>query len=173
MRTGPGSVVGTAIGYRPEGPGIESRWGASFSAPVQTGPGPHPVSYTMGTGSFPRAKNGRGVMLTPHPLLVPWSRKGRAIPLLPLWAVRPAQNFSAYRRVHFFTMCTVPSFLFNGILISSAYILAVLISYLFPFSRTPQILLAAEIFPENITQQVKNSRPLKCSLVRSVTVMRM
>ena len=26
-------------------------------------------------------------MLTPHPLLVPWSRKSRAIPLLPLWAV--------------------------------------------------------------------------------------
>jgi len=26
--------------------------GARFSAPVQTGPGPHPASYTMGTGSF-------------------------------------------------------------------------------------------------------------------------
>jgi len=25
---------------------------ASFSAPVQTGPGAHPASYTMGTGSF-------------------------------------------------------------------------------------------------------------------------
>jgi len=35
------------------------------------------------------------VTLTPHPLLVPWSRKGRAIPLLPLWAVRPVQSFSA------------------------------------------------------------------------------
>ena len=30
--------------------------------------------------------------LTPHPLLVPWSRKRRAIPLLPLWAVRPVQS---------------------------------------------------------------------------------
>jgi len=38
----------------------------------------------MGTGSFPRVKSGRGVTLTPHPLLVPWSWKGRAIPLLPL-----------------------------------------------------------------------------------------
>jgi len=26
---------------------------AKFSAPVQTGPGDHPSSYTMGTGSFP------------------------------------------------------------------------------------------------------------------------
>jgi hypothetical protein len=26
--------------------------GARFSAPVQTGPGAYPASYTMGTGSF-------------------------------------------------------------------------------------------------------------------------
>ena len=36
--------------------------GARFSAPVQTGPGTHPVSYTMGTWSFPGVKQpGRGV----------------------------------------------------------------------------------------------------------------
>jgi hypothetical protein len=57
--------------------------GARFSAPVQTGPGAHPASCTMGTRSFPGVKSGRGVTLTLHPLLVPWSRKGRAIPLLP------------------------------------------------------------------------------------------
>ena len=35
---------------------------ARFSAPVQTGPGAHPASYTMGVGSFPGAKRpGRGV----------------------------------------------------------------------------------------------------------------
>ena len=39
--------------------------------------------------------------LTPHPLLVPWSRKSRAIPLLPLWAVRPVQSLSACTRVQF------------------------------------------------------------------------
>jgi len=55
----------------------------------------------MGTGSFPEIKSGRGVTLIPHPLLVPWSRKGRAIPLLPLWAVRPVQSLSACTRVHF------------------------------------------------------------------------
>jgi hypothetical protein len=43
---------------------------ARFSAPVQTGPGAHPASCTMGTGSFPGVKSGRGMMLTPHPLLV-------------------------------------------------------------------------------------------------------
>ena len=45
--------------------------GARFSAPVQTGPGPHPASCTMGTGSFPGLKSGQGVTLIPHPLLVP------------------------------------------------------------------------------------------------------
>jgi len=58
-------------GYELDGPGIESRWGSRFSAPVQTGPGAHPASCTMDTGSFPGIKCGRGVMLIPHPLLVP------------------------------------------------------------------------------------------------------
>jgi len=81
-----------ATGYGLDGPGIESRWGARFSAPVQTGPEAHQASCKMGIGSFPGVKSGRGVTLTPHPLLVPWSRKNRAITLLPLWAVRPAQG---------------------------------------------------------------------------------
>ena len=55
----------------------------------------------MGTESFPGIKSGRGVTLTPHPLLVPWSWIDRAIPLLPLWAVRPVQSLSACTRVHF------------------------------------------------------------------------
>ena len=55
----------------------------------------------MGAWSFPGVKRDRGVTLTLHPLLVPWSRKSRAIPLLPLWAVRPVQSLSACRRVHF------------------------------------------------------------------------
>ena len=81
---------------------------ARFSAPVQTGPGAHPASCTMGTGSFPGVKSGRGVTLTPHPLLVSWSRKSRAIPLLPLWAVRPVQSLSACIRVHFTFTFTLP-----------------------------------------------------------------
>jgi len=59
-----------------------------------------PASCTMATGSFPGVKSGRDVTLTPHPLLVPLSRKSRAIPLLPLRAVRPVQSLSACTRVH-------------------------------------------------------------------------
>ena len=70
-------------------------WAARFSAPLQTGPGAHPASCTMGTRSFSGVQSGRGVTLTPHPLLVPWSRKSRGIPLLPLWALRPVQSLSA------------------------------------------------------------------------------
>jgi hypothetical protein len=41
--------------------------GARFSAPVQTSPGAHPVSYTTGTGSFLGVKRpGRGV--DTHPI---------------------------------------------------------------------------------------------------------
>ena len=69
----PGSVVDIATGYGLDDPGIESRWGAKFSAVVQTGPGTQPASCTMGTGSFPEVKSGRDVTLTPHPHLVPWS----------------------------------------------------------------------------------------------------
>jgi hypothetical protein len=36
--------------------------GESFTAPVQTGPDVHPVSYTVDTGSFPGVKRqGRGI----------------------------------------------------------------------------------------------------------------
>jgi len=56
------SAVGTAIRHGLDGPEMESRWGARFSAPVQYGPGAHPSSYTVDTGSFPGVKRpGRGV----------------------------------------------------------------------------------------------------------------
>jgi hypothetical protein len=71
LLVGPGSVVGIATGYGLDGPGIKSRCRARFSAHIQTGPGAHPASCTMGTGSFPGLKSGRGVTLTPHSLLVP------------------------------------------------------------------------------------------------------
>ena len=53
---------------------------------------------------FPGVKSGRGVTLTTHPRLVPWSKKSRAIPLLTLWAVRPVQSLSA---------CTVQLYLYS------------------------------------------------------------
>jgi hypothetical protein len=63
------SAVTTAPRYGLYGPGIESRWEARFIAFVQTGPGAHPASYTMRTGSFPGVKGGRGVTLATYPIL--------------------------------------------------------------------------------------------------------
>ena len=53
---GRNSSVGIATRYGLDGPGIEYRWEARFPAPVQTGPGAHPASCTMGTGAFPGGK---------------------------------------------------------------------------------------------------------------------
>jgi len=74
---------------------------ARFSALVQTGPGDHPASCKWVPGLLSGVRSGRCVTLTPRPLLMPWSRKSRAIPLLPLWAVRPVQSLSACTREHF------------------------------------------------------------------------
>jgi len=75
------SSVGIATRY---GLGIESRWGARFSTPVQTGPGVHPASYTMG-GSFPGVKRpGRCVDRPPH--LAPRLKKEHSYTFTSLWA---------------------------------------------------------------------------------------
>ena len=66
LRCGPGSSVDIATSYRLDGSGMESRWGARFSASVRTGPGAHAASYTMSTVSSLGVKSGRGVTLTPH-----------------------------------------------------------------------------------------------------------
>jgi hypothetical protein len=61
------SSVGIGNRYELDGPAIESWCGARFSAPIQTGPGAHPASYTMGTESFIGVKRpGRGVDHPPH-----------------------------------------------------------------------------------------------------------
>jgi hypothetical protein len=68
--------------YGLDGLGIQSRWGQDFPS-VQTGPGAHPASCTMGTGYLPGVKCGRGVTRTTRTLLAPRSWKSRAIPLPP------------------------------------------------------------------------------------------
>jgi hypothetical protein len=60
------SSVGIATRYRLDGPGVESQRRARFDAPVHTGPGAHPTSYTLGTGSLRGGHSGRGVALTTH-----------------------------------------------------------------------------------------------------------
>ena len=90
----PGSVAGTATGYGLDGPRIESRWGRDFphlSRPA-LGPTQPPVQWIPGLSGV---KSGRGMTLTPCPLLVPWSWKGRSIPLLAIEGVFiNKQNFA-------------------------------------------------------------------------------
>jgi hypothetical protein len=63
---GLGSSVGIATDYGLDGARIESRWGARFFVHVQTDPGAHPASCTVGTGSFPGIKRpGRGADYPP------------------------------------------------------------------------------------------------------------
>jgi len=81
----PGSSVGIATELCAGRSGIESRWERDIP-PVQTGPGTHPASCKMGTGSFPGVKCGRDLLLTSHPLLVPRSWKSRVTSLPILWA---------------------------------------------------------------------------------------
>ena len=59
------SSIDIATRYGLDDPGIESWWEARFSATVKIGPGAHPASCTMGTGSFLGVKRpGSGVK--PH-----------------------------------------------------------------------------------------------------------
>ena len=69
---GPGSIVGIASGYGLDGPGIESLGGEIFRTYLDWPWGPHSLLY-IGYQTFLGVKSGRGVTLTPHPLLMPWS----------------------------------------------------------------------------------------------------
>jgi hypothetical protein len=61
--------------------------------------GPPTLLYN-GYRIFPGSKKRPGLDANPSLLLVPWSRKSRAMLLFPLWTVRPAQCLSACTRVH-------------------------------------------------------------------------
>ena len=54
-----------------------------------------------------RGKEGPGREANPSPLLVPWSRKSRAIPVLSRWTVRPVQSLFLYKDALYFTFYTV------------------------------------------------------------------
>jgi hypothetical protein len=127
LNCGLGSIVSIVIGYRLDGPGIESWWGRDFphlSRPAM-GPTQPPVQWILDLSqgqlgqdadpSPPSTANGHERVelyfyspYGPYSLYrasvpvqgctLPYSR---AIPLLPLWAVRPVQSLSACTRVHF------------------------------------------------------------------------
>ena len=101
LRTSVGRV---ATGYGLDSPGIDSRWERDFPHLFRPSLGPTQPPVQRVPGLSWEVKSCRGVTLTPQPLLVLWSRKSRAIPLLPLWAVRPVQSLSA---------CTVELYLYS------------------------------------------------------------
>jgi hypothetical protein len=106
-------------------------------------------------------------MLNPHPLLVPWSRKGRAISLLPLWAVRPVQSLSraisllplwavqpvqglsACTRVHFKTIHI--SFMLHCLPISS-----------FSINQSISYLLCDIYYENKFSETMKRNRFISC-----------
>ena len=92
FRVGRDNSVGIATGYGLDRQGIEFRCGWEF--PCLSRPAlrlTHPPVQLV-PGLSPGVKSGRGVTLTPHPLLVLWSLKG---------AVQPVQSLSASTRVTF------------------------------------------------------------------------
>ena len=57
------NVVGMVTRYRLDGPGFEPLWGKgtlSSPKPVRTGPGAHPVFWTVGTDSLVGGKAAGG-----------------------------------------------------------------------------------------------------------------
>jgi len=88
------SWAGIATGYGVHGPGIESRYGGpEFSTGIQKGPGTHPASDTIGTGSCRGVKrSGRRV---DHPFPSVTEVKERVYePLPPLWVSSPLLLYS-------------------------------------------------------------------------------
>ena len=101
IRRGQECAVGIATRYGLDGPGIESQWGPRSSAPIQTGPGTHPTSFTLGTGCFPRVKRpGRGADPAPH---LHWQdlKLGRTIPLPVLRALVACYREKLYLNIQF------------------------------------------------------------------------
>jgi hypothetical protein len=89
---GPGSSVSIATDYGLDGLGIESRWRRDF---------PHLPSLLYDRYRvFLRLESGWGVTLTPHPLLMPRSKKqSKAIPLLSLRAFVACKKGKTYLQV--------------------------------------------------------------------------
>ena len=97
----PVSVVGIATGYGLDCPGIESSWVRDFphlSRPALW-PTQPPVQWVL---CVFRGYRAAGAWRWPSCLLVSWSRKSRAMPLLTLWAVGLCRASVAVQ------VCTLP-----------------------------------------------------------------
>jgi len=125
LQNGPGSSVGIATGYGLDGPGIESRCGREFphlsrpalghtQPPVKWVPDLSRKQIAAGAWRWPLTpssavvKKEANYTYTPPTVRTactePQCLNSRAIPLLPLWAVRPVQSLS---------VCTVELYLFS------------------------------------------------------------
>ena len=82
----PASVIGIATSYGLFGPGFEPGGGEVFRTCPADRPWGLPNLLYSGYRVYPRGKDRAGRNADPLPLLLPWSRKSRSIPLLPLWA---------------------------------------------------------------------------------------
>jgi hypothetical protein len=91
---GRNSSVGTATGYGLDG-------GGEIFRTCPDRPWGPPNNLYNGYRVFSGGKERPGGESDSSPLLVPCSRKSRAIPLLPLCAKRPTQSLSTCTRVHF------------------------------------------------------------------------
>jgi hypothetical protein len=151
---GPVSVVGIATLNGLDGPGIESQWRRDFPTCLDRPWFPPNLLYN-GYRAFPGGKERPGRELTPHPLLVPWSWKSSAIPLRPLWAVRPVQSLSACTRVHFtfFTLFIPTDIVFRPCLWELRFSLVVSLKLKLPY------------LIYNVVIHVNISRTAKCSIL--------
>jgi hypothetical protein len=97
---GPGSLVSIVTGYELDGPGSNLGGGGIFRTCPDRPWGPPNLLYN-GYRVFPGSKKRSGRDAGPSTLLVPWSRKRRTLPLLPLRVVGPVQSLSACTSVYF------------------------------------------------------------------------
>jgi hypothetical protein len=108
-RQKPGSPVSIMSDYRLDDRSSAEAKDFSSSLCVKTSAGAHPASSTMGNGCpFPGVKDGRGVTLTTHLHLVPWSSMSRSYIPSPPWHLHGVAGhftFTLHRRVH---TCPVP-----------------------------------------------------------------
>ena len=138
----PGSSVSIATGCRLDGPRGSNPGGSEIFRTCPDRPWGPPSLLYNGYRVFPRGvKSGQVVTLTPHPLLVPWSWKSRAIPLLPLWAVRPVQSLSVCTRVHLTFIRSLPNLLSSLPFILSYVLCHILLHFMAWYEMLTCILL--------------------------------